>query len=157
MRQPDSNGVKTFLEQNINPETENTCGLALNGFTGYLKDPVAKQGVGIQRRSHLGSNRSQSLTGSQARRFSLPLLDSSLLFVLITFLFYHCIFPELFLSIEKIKMYLSEGKSGISLVCCKPYFKSKEDWLQCTDCRKWEHSSCANNDSYFICLNCLSE
>ncbi|XP_031328879.1 tigger transposable element-derived protein 6-like [Photinus pyralis] len=51
----------------------------------------------------------------------------------------------------------SEEETTICLVCCKPYSKSKEDWLQCTDCRKWAHSSCANNDPYFICLNCLSE
>lgn len=43
------------------------------------------------------------------------------------------------------------------IVCFGSYNTSKEDWLQCTDCHKWAHSSCAKNDPFFVCLNCLSE
>lgn len=43
------------------------------------------------------------------------------------------------------------------IVCFEHYERSREDWLQCRDCHKWAHSSCAKNDPFFVCLNCLSE
>lgn len=46
---------------------------------------------------------------------------------------------------------------AICLVCCGAYKDSKEDWLQCLNCKQWAHSSCASNDPMFVCKNCVSE
>lgn len=43
------------------------------------------------------------------------------------------------------------------IVCFEDYKSSREDWLQCVDCRQWAHSSCAKNNAFFVCINCLSE
>lgn len=51
----------------------------------------------------------------------------------------------------------SDKEDTICLVCYGPYTKSKEDWLQCRDCRFWAHATCANNDPLFLCKNCISD
>lgn len=50
-----------------------------------------------------------------------------------------------------------EEDDTICLVCCGPYKNSKVDWLQCTSCKQWAHSSCAKNDPLYVCKNCVSE
>lgn len=43
------------------------------------------------------------------------------------------------------------------IVCFDNYKSSAEEWLQCRNCHKWAHSSCAKNDPFYICLHCLTE
>ncbi|KAI4471827.1 zinc finger fyve/phd-type [Holotrichia oblita] len=42
----------------------------------------------------------------------------------------------------------------LCLICCGVYSVSKEDWLQCRQCKNWAHSSCAKNNPLFVCCNC---
>lgn len=43
------------------------------------------------------------------------------------------------------------------LVCSGAYSASKEDWIQCKDCRMWAHISCSDMSDYFVCINCVSD
>lgn len=62
---------------------------------------------------------------------------------------------------RKRKLTKEDGTSSddetICLVCCGAYKKSKEDWLQCRQCREWAHAKCANDDPLFVCNNCFSD
>lgn len=50
----------------------------------------------------------------------------------------------------------SNEDETICLKCHGPYKNSKEDWLQCRECKNWAHSTCTNTDPLFVCINCES-
>ncbi|KAB0804365.1 hypothetical protein PPYR_01335 [Photinus pyralis] len=63
---------------------------------------------------------------------------------------------------QTIKRKVSENLSSseddsICIVCLGPYKESKEDWLQCRNCKEWAHCSCAGNNALFVCKNCDSD
>lgn len=53
----------------------------------------------------------------------------------------------------------SEDDNTACLVCDELYDENNvtEDWLQCTQCKRWAHGKCAKDNPFYVCLNCLSE
>lgn len=53
----------------------------------------------------------------------------------------------------------SDEEECYCLVCLEPYgnSRSKEKWVQCIECRHWSHEECTQQESLYVCHNCLSE
>ena len=45
----------------------------------------------------------------------------------------------------------------LCIYCLGPYSQSKagEEWVSCTQCKRWAHEQCITGDTmFFVCKNC---
>ncbi|GBN45842.1 hypothetical protein AVEN_188896-1 [Araneus ventricosus] len=54
-----------------------------------------------------------------------------------------------------------DDENYLCIYCLNPYEESRsgEQWVQCTECKRWAHEDCiANgNSKYFVCINCEND
>ena len=52
-----------------------------------------------------------------------------------------------------------DDENTVCLVCIEPFSKSKpgEEWVQCLECKRWSHFSCAKKSKTYVCHHCESD
>jgi len=50
-----------------------------------------------------------------------------------------------------------EEESWPCVICGETYSRSREQWVQCQECKHWAHEDCTDGSYYFICPNCESD
>ncbi|KAF2886873.1 hypothetical protein ILUMI_19301 [Ignelater luminosus] len=69
-----------------------------------------------------------------------------------------CITPYKLKSFPKADSEESEQEDELCLVCLAPFSESKkENWIQCTACKRWAHVSCGSGDDFYLRINCQSD
>lgn len=53
----------------------------------------------------------------------------------------------------------SDDEFNICLVCCEHFenSKSKEQWVECYECKHWAHQACTPGFPFYVCHNCESD